>query len=368
MKTTYKRFIAIFLTVMLIISALPISANAQTGTLGTEEPYLFCAFYDSNGNAVDGNSIEAGTYTVDVVLTDMATNSVFQYTADYNEDVIEISEVSSPYSEDNDVSLGGIKNSDGTLVVVLVSNDEACTSLSAETVFTTMTVTVTSENAIDFADYFTFNTDPDLTFVESDYGDGIEDAYTLDTTVSTTYEKYQMRADESPALSISVSGKIVIATTLDGDTGEDGIGGISVYTDVNYEPVAVSAADGTFTATVPKGTTVLILSNHTFENGEHSADSEGCTIDRTVTLSGTANVENAIIPIIICDYNSDGAVTSADKAFFNRAVNARPGEANYNAYCNLNCDSAVTSADKGIFNRFNGSVDRNYSYSETIIE
>ena len=195
--------------------------------------------------------------------------------------------------------------------------------------------------------------------------EAISDTYTA--TTHLVMAENNLEIEEVPD-GITVSGTVTIATSLDGESGEDGIVGIDVYVDVNSEPVATTAADGTFTAVIPSGTTELILSNHLFENGEHSADSEGCTIDRTVTLSGTASVEGAVIPIIVCDYNADGAVTSADKGLFNRALNARSGDANWNVYCNLNGDAAITSADKGIFNRFNGKVSKAYQYQEKALD
>ena len=162
---------------------------------------------------------------------------------------------------------------------------------------------------------------------------------------------------------ITVSGKVVIANSLDGESGEDGIVGIDVYADLNDAPVATTAADGTFTATVPAGTTSLYFTNHAFANGViDSANDEGCTIDRTVTLSGTADVTGAVIPIIVCDYNGDGAVSAADSQTFSRAMGAKTTSANYNVYCNLNADGSVSAADKQIYNKFLGKVRKNYTY------
>ena len=161
---------------------------------------------------------------------------------------------------------------------------------------------------------------------------------------------------------ITVSGKVVIANSLDGEAGEDGIIGIYVYADTADAPVATTAADGTFTAEVPVGTTSLVISNHTFANGAHDPNSTGCTVDRTVTLSGTADASGAVIPVIVCDYNGDGSVTTADLQTFNRAKGAKTTDSNYNVYCNLNADTSVTTADKQIFNRFKGNVKPSYTY------
>lgn len=362
MKKTYKHFIAIFLIIMLFPFAFPMTASAATGTLGSEEPLLFCTFTNEFGEVVDGNSLESGEYTVDVVLTDMATNSVFQFTADYDESVVTIDDVSSPYSESNDVSLGGIKNSDGTLVVVIVSNDESCTELSeTETVFTSMTVQIDTDDAIDFADYFAFNTDPDLTFVEADYGDDIEDAYALDITPTTTYNKYQMYADESPAY-YDITGKIAISTFLDGsfeDSGK-GVEGITVSTVVGGETLsAVTDSNGNYTLSgVPTGTYTLSI------HGSTTVDrSETLTVNRLKSTSAEELADSTktinTIGIITCNYNGDENIDVWDKVTFNGGLRE------YYYYADLNGDSEVNVFDKVIFNTFlAGNVDETYTYGE----
>ncbi len=166
----------------------------------------------------------------------------------------------------------------------------------------------------------------------------------------------------------TVSGKVVIATTYEGDTGEDGITGINIYNDLSSQPLGTTDENGDFSVVVPAETSSLVFSNHTFENGEHHIDSEGCTIDRTVTLTGTTDISGVTVPIIICDYNGDGAVSAADKQTFSRAMASTVSDSNYNVYCNLNADSGVSAADKQILSRFMGNVKVSYQYPELILE
>lgn len=371
MKAASKKFFFVLLSTLLISMLVPVSASADNpnSTLGTETPYMYCAFLDANGKQVDGNALASGDYTVDIIVSDMANASILQFTAEYDSDVITSHSVLRTIADDagSDVSLGGIKDENNILVVALASEDDNSTALDADcgTSIATMQVTVDAgeEETVDFEDVFSFSNDPDLTFLEADYADGYDDAYVTDVNAETAYNTYLMIADASPEF-LTVSAKVVIATTLDGESGEDGIGGISIYSDVNEAPLATTAADGTFTALVPRGTNKLIITNHSFENGVHSADSEGCTIDREVTLSGKQNVNyEGVIPIIVCDWNGDGSVTTADLQTFNRAKDSITTDDNYNVYCNLNADTSVTTADKQIFNRFKGSVDRNYTYN-----
>lgn len=138
------------------------------------------------------------------------------------------------------------------------------------------------------------------------------------------------------ASTITVSGKITIAADTTGDTGSFGLVGINVST-ADGTVVATSAADGSFTAEVPVGTTELIISGDT-------------TIDRTVTLAGDANVEGAVIPVVMCDYNKDRAVNATD-------VNAFTGylSGDYYVYADFNVDNAVNATDVNAFITFNGA-------------
>ena len=374
MKATSKKFFFVLISTLFIFTMLsPVSAYAQ-GTLGSETPYMYCAFTDAEGKMVDGNALTAGDYRVDVIVSDMDNASILQFTADYDEEVITSLEVTETIADDaeSNVSLGGIKDeNDGKLVVALASENDNYTALDAEsgTRIASMDVTVeTSAQTIDFEDYFTFSNDPDLTFIEADYADGYNDAYVTDTTAETAYNTYLMIADASPEF-LSVSAKVVIATSLDGESGSTGIGGISVYTDVNFDPVAVTAEDGTFTALVPRGTNKLIITNHSFENGEHALDSTGTTIDRTVNISGKSSVNyEGVIPIIVCDYNGNGAVEASDYVSFSSALNASVGDENYNIYCNLNGNTAVEASDYVIFSTFNSYVNSSYTYREKLLQ
>lgn len=134
---------------------------------------------------------------------------------------------------------------------------------------------------------------------------------------------------------ITVSGTIKIATNLDGTASTVGIGGIRIM--AGDQVVATSAGDGSFKATVPAGTTELVITGDT-------------TIDRTVTLSGKNNISDAEIPVVICDYNKDGFVNAADNIIFSSAL---VGE--YSLYCDLNGDSFVNASDNIAFASFFGN-------------
>lgn len=135
------------------------------------------------------------------------------------------------------------------------------------------------------------------------------------------------------ASTITVSGKITIAADTAGATGSFGLVGINVTT-ADGTVVATSAADGTFTAEVPVGTTELTITGDT-------------TIDRTVTLAGDVSVEGVNIPIVMCDYNKDKAVNSTDVSVYVKQIGT-----SY-VYADFNADGSVNSTDTSVFIRFN---------------
>ena len=376
MKAASKKFFFVLLSTLLISMLVPVSASAENpnSTLGTETPYMYCTFIDAEGREVDGNSLVSGDYTVDVRVGEMENASILQFTAEYDSSVITDLAVTRTIADDagSDVSLGGIKDENNILVVALASEDNNASALTDEfgTSIATMDVSVDAgeNDAVDFEDVFSFSNDPDLTFLEADYADGYDDAYVTDVNASATYNTYLMTADASPDF-LTVSGKVVIANSLDGESGSVGIGDIAVYSDVNFEPLAISTDNGTFTAAVPRGTKNLIFTNYSFENGEHAVDSQGSTIDRMVAINGKQNVSStSVIPIIVCDYNKDGAVTPADKVALNSQINKTVEDGDYKAVYNLNGDNAVTPADKVIFNLFSGKIGKDYTYTERMLQ
>lgn len=157
--------------------------------------------------------------------------------------------------------------------------------------------------------------------------------YKVDGDVTIAPSVKQAAAD-----TITVSGKVLIAANTTGTKSTKGIVGIDVV--ANGEVVATSASDGSFTATVPVGTTSLTVQK------------KNVTINRTVTLSGTKDISNAEISVCICNYNGDTTVDALDKSTFATAYGNKD---KYNIYCDLNGDGAVDSLDKSTFAAFFGN-------------
>ena len=332
MKRITKAFITA-LSFILIISLIPLSVLAEEG-MGSESPFIKAVFTDDYGETAEGDFLTAGDYTVDITLSGMAAVSAFELTADYNvsgENDIEITSVSTIADSNEGFKCGGIKNENNSFVVILASTGENNTPISDGEVIITMQVTVNTDG--DFADFFVVDEDPELTFVQASFEYGFDAAYVCTSNQATSIYYPTLSYDMSPDLSvktITVTGIVTISEDREGSSGTYGIGGIKVYLD--GEEVAESAADGSFIAVVPKGTTELTLS------GE-------ATVDRTVTLSGESDVENVNIPIIVCNYEkSDNVINYKDLGLFVDYI-----DGDY-VYANLEAsDGIVNYKDLGLF-------------------
>lgn len=339
MKKITKAFITA-LSFILIISLMPFSVLAEETEMGSESPFIQAVFTDSNGDSANGDSLEAGEYTVNLTLSGMAAVSVFELTADYNvsgENDIEITSVSTIADSNNGFSCGGIVNEDNNFVVILASTGENNTPVSEGEVMVTMQVTV--NQAGDFAEFFVVNEEAELTFVEASYEYGFEKAYVCSSVEATSTYYPTLSYDMSPDLSvkdITVTGTVTISEDREGTSGKYGVGGIKIY--LGEEELAESAADGSFTVSVPKGTTELTLSGDT-------------AVSRTVTLTGENDIADVNIPVIVCNYEaSDNVINAIDAGLFLKQL-----DTSY-VYANLEAsDSVVNAIDAGLFLRFLGN-------------
>lgn len=346
MKHKIKSFLTTpFVCLVLIISmfALPVSANAEAGTLGKETPDLSCVFTDSNGKNVDGGRLAPGKYTVDIVLKGMKAVSIVELTATYNTYVITSMDIKSTYADTHaSMTKGGQKFGDNSVSVFQVAeSDDASTIDKNGTVMVSLSVTVAS--SCDFADVFAFSTDPNLCFIEASYKDGYDDCYVLDTSVATSYKTYPMTADVSPFYEITefdVNGIVTIATDL-----------VGTETTIPAAGITVTAKKGN---TVVKTTTTKQDGSYTFADiaaGDYTLTFSGAsTVDRSVTLhvgmdyADYDQIDAKNVAICVVDYNKDGKINATDAALFSKVK------------ADLDGDSICGSNDAAIFKTFLGQT------------
>lgn len=362
MKTP-KRFFATLFIIALILSFTSLPAYAQSSVdFGDEQPFIFCTFTDGNGDLTDGNKLTSGDYTVNVVLSEMEQNSVFQFTANYNfgEEYITSLDVTSTNSN---MSCGGIKDTGSALVVVLASEDESGNVLNGvQTAYVTMDVTIDTGSlaTVDFRNCFRFDTNPDLTFVESDYANGIEDAYVLNTSTETAYQTAKMIADESPSLSgdtYTVNGQITVAVDLTGtQVVSYGVSGldVTVTSDTSdFEQTVETTDNGEYTLTdIPEGEYTMTVSGPTTVNRNVNL-----VVNETKADHGIIEVNP--VPVNIANYaNVDNRINVSDLGDFYAAMN------NNSEYANLDGAGGANISDLGAFYVFFGST---IEYSELTI-
>lgn len=185
---------------------------------------------------------------------------------------------------------------------------------------------------------------------------GVEIADAKTEKVSATYEaKKQIQlaennleefVEDAGSDMITVSGKVTIATNVDGTEGTTGIVDLTVAT-ADGEYTVQTAEDGSFELSVPIGTTELVISGHS-------------AIARTVTLSGTADVSGVVIPVNICDYVKNNKVDLYDTTQFNKVMNG-----DYDIYYDLVKNGKVDLYDLTMFNKF---VNQNIVYAELALD
>lgn len=343
MKHSIKSFLTTpFVCLIVIISllALPINASAETGTLGKETPVITCKYYDSTGKEANGNRLTAGNYTVDVILSGMKGVSVIQLSASYTNTVSAIA-IKSTYADNHDMELGGQKIEGGNLTVFQISENSDTSAIDKNgTVMVTLSVSVSS--FCDFADVFQFSADPNLTFIEADYGDGYYDCYALvSEQQSTAVAKiYPMTADVTPYIAptaFDVNGKITPAADTKGTAIANGVAGVTVAVK-GTETKVVTDQDGSYKISGLKaGDYTLVISGDTVKTREVAL-----TVDSTkATDYDQINVDT--VGVVICDYNGDGIINTIDAALFTK--DATPNR-------DLNADGAVDNKDAAIFKTF----------------
>lgn len=344
MKHSIKSFLTTpFVCLIIIISllALPMNASAETGTLGKETPVITCNFYDSNGASANGNRLQAGTYTVDVVLSGMKAVSVVQLCAEITSPSTVTSMSVASTLADKRTDLEAQMKQEGARLTVFQVSENADTSVIDKNGTVIFTLSVTVSSFCDFADVFEFSTNPNLTFIEADYGDGYNDCYALDTNASYTAGKlYPMTADVSPYIApteFDVVGKITPSADLIGSAIDNGVAGIEVAvqgTDIKV----VTDKDGSYTIpAMSAGNYTLVISGSTVKT-------------RTVAL--TVDPANAVdynqiqvesLGVVICDYNKDGKVNTVDATLFSKT--STPNR-------DLNADGKVDTEDSELFKTF----------------
>lgn len=334
------------LTFLVLIALFVCLPNTSYGaTIGSEKPNIYCTYTDSDGKQYDGDKLPAGTYDVNFYLEGVSELSVVQVTAKYSADAtVDTAAKSLLSAEVTGISSMGTITQNSNLVFGFVSDSDSCSAINSDGTLLA-TFSVAFANKCDASNVISVSTSPNETFVLTDYNDGLKDEYAL-VKQADDYDGslYLMTCDVSPkGPGCDITGKITIATFLDGSGGKTGIGGINLTVktaDDSTVATAVTDSNGDYTlADIPAGEYKMLISGET-------------TIDRTVTLVVSESKEVSSVSIAICDYNHDGEVNALDKLTFYTAFSGTSDD--YNPYCDFNKDDNVNALDKLVFYSFFG--------------
>ncbi len=337
----FSGLLALFTMVMLFI-IFPASANAATGTLGTETPYVYCT-YEQDGVAVDGNKLTAGEYDVKVHLSGMQSCSVFQVSASYDESVVQVAKTASSLISDSNSELDsmGYILSNGNIIFGFVSTRDDCTPLEEDCVIADVSITFTQD--CDAADYITVSADPNYTFAQADYGDGYSDEYAPDTQNYPDYSGalYSMECDVTPELNRNISGDIVVATSYTGATANKAAYGN--YTIDVYDETGTTLVN-TFTSTYDAENFTNTFSLELPEGIYKATVSYDYALvrDDITIIVGAENIEGALIPVIAANFNNNDTVVNVNDI---RIVKSATNDSMGLEYCDLTADGTININD-----------------------
>lgn len=284
----------------------------------------------------------AGTYDVNFYLEGVSELSVVQVTAKYSADATVDTAAKSLLSDKvTGISSMGTITQNSNLVFGFVSDSDSCSAINSDATLLA-TFSVAFANKCDASNVISVSTSPNETFVLTDYNDGLKDEYAL-VKQADDYDGslYLMTCDVSPkGPGCDITGKIAIATSLDGSQYNKGIGNINLTVkaaDGSAVATAVTDSNGDYTlADIPVGEYTMLISGET-------------TIDRKVTLIVSESKTVDTVAVCICDYNHDSDVDSLDTLDFLTAFN------NYNVTCDFNGDGIVDAIDTLTYLTFFGN-------------
>lgn len=335
-------FLIMLIAIMLVsFSHATIASAAQAGAT----PKIYCTYTDENGVDVDGNKLTAGTYEINFVAEGFEKLSVVQLTATVSEGAA-VNSIDSLLSDtSSDLASMGTVNSDGNLVFGFVPDTDN-NGMSASGAVTLATVKMTFDSACDAADYISVSSNPNLTFVSTDYSIENNDEYAL----VDTFDGYNgaltlMECDVTPSMPSghSVSANLVVMTDGTGNTDNVPVYGeytVYVYSDEARTNLVTSVKSQNVVLGENKLNTFVIdgLADGTYY-ATVSSDYAITRDDVTIVVNG-ADISGQYIPIIACDFDGSGAVSALDLVPVYQEIAGSGG-----LHCDLDGSGAVSSLD-----------------------
>lgn len=346
-KNNYKAILAALFSVIcavFVFICLPQPVSAATGTLGSEEPYVYFTYQNVNDDVeTDGNDLTAGTYNVSVHLSGMVNSSLIQVSATYDTEMasVDATPVSLLSDTVTDMESMGYILGDGDIVFGFVSTNDTCSVLGEDTVVAQFQMTFAQD--CDAETVITVSESPDYTFAQADYGDGYDDEYSLtpDAEKDVNYmgTLYLMTCDVTPAFGYDVSASLVVMTDNTGATNNVPVYGeytVNVYSDIERTDLIRSVK-----SVKSENANSFVIQGLT--DGTYYATISGeFTMSRDIVINVNGNdISGYVIPLAVCNYDGDAVITANDALVVYSEAFAGTNDARYN----LDGDAVVTAND-----------------------
>lgn len=375
-----KGLCAVFAAFTAIVSAFvgpqAVSAETQQGALGTQKPAISAAYMDDLGTVYDGNALQPGSYDMVISVSDLYSIAQLGFTASYQEDLLSFDLLGEELLSDTaayaDEMNGAVMDRlNGTFSFFLVTENPDKTVLSDNGAdLLTIGITVKGDAPVDMQDVITVNTDPNLTFIDVDYGDTqgdwpnvVFDCYALSAPESYQATVYPMTCDLSPDLTqyYTVSAYIGALAAPDDAFGTYATTGatVSIQTEDGTPISAVTDSTGKFVLEkVPNGTYIATVTyKYAF------------TRTFTIIVDGADIESDTMVGIVACNWDGNSSVNIMDYSFFVEQNGKTINDDSYDVGYNLDRNTSINIIDYSIYAEFVGFTAQSMEniYAETIL-